>query len=256
MQKESWEYMLKNKNIVITGSNRGIGYAVLKACAENGADIFACMRNKSDELERKLYNISEGYGVNIYPVYFDLCDEQMIKDGVSEILKYKIPISGIVNNAGVVGAKSLFLMTSMEDIRGTFDINFFGPVFFTQRLLKNMIRNKGGSIVNISSAAAIDGDPAQFGYIASKAAMIGAAKKWANELGSYGIRVNAVAPGVTNTDMASEMKEELLVETVANTAMHRIGQPEEIAKTVVYLLSDYSSYMTGQTIRVDGGLHP
>ncbi len=248
--------MLENKNIVITGSNRGIGYAVLKACAENGANVFACMRNKSDEMERKLHNISEEYEVNIYPVYFDLCDEQMIKDGVSEILKYKIPISGIVNNAGIAGAKSLFLMTTMEDIRSTFDVNFFGHVLLTQRLLKNMIRNKCGSIVNISSAAAIDGDPAQFGYITSKAAMIGAVKKWANELGSYGIRANAVAPGVTNTDMVSEMREELLADTVGNTAMHRIGQPDEIAKTVVYLLSDYSSYMTGQTVRVDGGLHP
>lgn len=248
--------MLKDKNIVITGSNRGIGFAVLKACAENGANIFACMRAQSEELEKKMQVLSDKCGVEIHPVYFDMGDERMIREGASEILKYKVPISGIVNNAGVIGTKSLFLMTSMEDIRHTFDINFFGHVFLTQRLLKNMIRNKSGSIVNISSAAALDGDPAQFEYVTSKAAMIGAAKKWANELGGYGIRANAVAPGVTETDMVSEMKTELLSGTVGNTALHRIGRPDEIAETVVYLLSDHSSYMTGQVVRIDGGLHP
>ncbi len=248
--------MLKDKNIVITGSNRGIGFAVLKACIENGANVFACMRSRTEELESKLQNLSEKYGVAIHPVYFDLGEESMIKEGASEILKYKVPISGIVNNAGTIGTKNLFLMTSMEDIRRTFEINFFGHVFLTQRLLKNMIRGKRGSIVKISSAAALDGDPAQFEYVASKAAIIGATKKWANELGGYGIRVNAVAPGVTETDMVSEMKTELLSETIGNTALHRIGQPDEIAKTVVYLLSDYSSYVTGQVMRADGGLHP
>lgn len=248
--------MLKGKNIVLTGSNRGIGAAILRACAENGANIFACMRSRSVDDEEQLQQIAQKYGVEIYPVYFDLGDEQSIKDGASQILKYKLPIAGIVNNAGVVGVKNLFLMTSMQEIRQTFDVNFFGPVFLTQRLLKNMIRGKGGSIVNISSAAALDGDPAQFEYVSSKAALIGAAKKWANELGVYGIRANAVAPGVTKTDMAAEMDEDLRAETLANTALKRMGQPEEIAAAVVFLLSDQSAYVTGETIRIDGGLHP
>lgn len=248
--------MLRNKNIVITGSNRGIGAAVLSKCAENGANVFACMRRRSEEQEAYLQQMAQKNGVKIYSVYFDLSDEQSIKNGASQILRYKMPISGIINNAGVTGTKKLFLMTSMDEIRSTFDINFFGAVFLTQRLLKNMIRNKRGSIVNISSAAALDGDPAQFEYVASKAAMIGATKKWANELGSYGIRVNAIAPGVTQTAMVEEMKADLLNQTVDNTALRRIGQPDEIAEAAVYLLSDKSSYVTGQTMRIDGGLHP
>lgn len=248
--------MLKGKNIVITGCNRGIGAAVLTECIENGANVFACMRNQSEEYEQRLEQLAEKADVKIYPIYFDLSDEQEIRGGASQILKYKMPISGIVNNAGIVGAKNLFLMTSMEEIRNTFDVNFFGPVFLTQRLLKNMVRNKAGSIVNICSAAALDGDPAQFEYVSSKAALIGATKKWANELGNYGIRANAVAPGVTETDMVAQMQIQLRDKVLANTALERMGQPDEIAKIVVFLLSEQSAYMTGQTVRVDGGLHP
>ena len=115
------------KNIVITGANRGIGRAIVQLCAENGANIFACMRTKVDEVEKSFCELAEEYNVQIYPIYFDMTDEQSIKNGATEILKYKMPIDGMVNNAGVVGKKNLFLMTSMNDIKDVFQANFLFP---------------------------------------------------------------------------------------------------------------------------------
>ena len=247
--------MLKNKNIVLTGSNRGIGLAILEECAGNGANIFACMRSHHSETDERILAVAEENQVHIYPVYFDMCDEGAVKDACAEILGYKMPIDGIVNNAGVVGDKNLFFMSSLQDIRAAFDVNFFGPMLLIQRLCKNMIRNKRGAIVNISSVAAIEGSPAQLGYVSSKAALIGATRRLAIELGEYGIRVNAVAPGIIETDMLAQMDKNVKEEQVAFTALKRQGLPKEIAKTVKYLLSEESSYLTGQVIRVDGGLH-
>ncbi len=247
--------MLRGKNIVLTGSNRGIGLAILKECAKNGANVFSCMRSRDSGTEELIKKIADENGVNIYPVYFDIADEAAIKEAAAEILGHGLPIGGIVNNAGMVGNKALFLMSSMRDIRDTFDVNFFGAMALTQRLCKSMIRNRGGSIVNISSAAAIDGSPAQLGYVASKAALIAATKRLSIELGGYGIRVNAVAPGITETDMLSDMDDAAREDQVSHSALKRPGAPEEIAKTVRYLLSDESGYITGQVIRADGGLH-
>jgi 3-oxoacyl-[acyl-carrier protein] reductase len=144
-------------------------------------------------------------------------------------------------------------MTSLNDMRSTFEVNFFGPMFFTQRLLKNMLRQKRGSIVNMASVAAIDGEPAQFAYVSSKAAMVGATKKLSSELGNVGIRVNAVAPGMIDTDMGEQIENEKKAEMLIGTAIKRLGTTEEVADMVVYLLSDKASYVTGQVIRIDGG---
>ena len=162
-------------------------------------------------------------------------------------------MSGIVNNAGITGSKKLFSMTSMQEIKDVFEVNFFGPMLFTQSLIRNMMKQGQASIVNISSMAAIDGEPAQFGYVSSKAALIGATKKLSSELAGYGVRVNAIAPGVTDTSMINEMSDNVMEETLRRVALHRLGRPEEIADAVVYLLSDHSSYVTGQVLRIDGG---
>lgn len=245
--------MLKDKNIIVTGANRGIGLAIVKECAKNHANLWACVRNCSDEIKKIYDEMQEEYGVNIQIVELDLINSESIKCAATSILNEKIGIDGVVNNAGTTGSRELFSMTSMDEIRDTFEVNFFGPMFFLQRLLRRMIKGKSGSVVNISSIAAIDGEPAQFEYVSSKAAIIGATRKLASELNPFGIRVNAVAPGMIDTEMIEEMDESLKAKTLERTVMKRLGTSEEIAKTVVFLLSENSSFITGQVIRVDGG---
>lgn len=245
--------MLTEKSIIVTGSNRGIGKAIVEECAKNHADVWACMRQVTDENVLSMEELSKKYNVTIKAIELDLLDKDSIKNAATEILSEKIQIDGIVNNAGATGPYRLFSMTSMEDIRETFEVNFFGPILFLQRFLKKMMRWKTGSIVNIASIAAIDGEPAQLEYVSSKAAMIGATRKLASELGQFGIRVNAVAPGMTDTDMVREMNAGLMEKTLDRTMMHRLAKAEEIAQAVVFLLSDQSAFITGQTIRVDGG---
>lgn len=242
-----------NKNYVITGANRGIGLAILKKVIEEGCNAWACMRTISEDTKSLISKMEMESDVWVRPVELDLNSEKSIKTAVNTILSAKTPIDGIVNNAGITGPIKTFSMMSLNEIRDTFDVNFFGPTFFTQRLLKNMMRNKGGSIVNIVSVAALDGEPAQFAYVTSKAAMIGATKKLSSELAPYAIRVNAVAPGMIDTDMGSSIDEKIVERMLLSIPIKRKGEPSEIANTVFFLLSEDSAYISGQIIRVDGG---
>lgn len=246
--------MLTGKNIVVTGANRGIGKAVVEACARSGANVWACMRTVNEASAAWLTQLEREGGIQAKPVALDVSDEESIRAASASILAEKRPIDGLVNNAGTTGPSRLFSMTGMEELKATFEVNLFGPLFFTQRLLRSMIRNKSGSIVNIASAAALDGEPAQLPYVASKAAVIGAARKLASELAPFHIRVNAVAPGIIDTDMGDQISDEATKRTLSRTAMKRKGTAPEVADLVIYLLSDGASYMTGQTLRPDGGM--
>ena len=145
-------------------------------------------------------------------------------------------------------------MTTMQEIRDEFEVNFFAQMELTQYISRMMIRNKRGSIVNISACAAIDGNTGMLPYVSSKSAVIGSTKRLAIELGMYGIRVNSVAPGLTDTDMASQMEGGLEKDTLRHVILGRKADPEEIANVVAFISSDLASYMTGQIIRVDGGM--
>ena len=136
-----------------------------------------------------------------------------------------------------------------------FEINFFAQTVFTQYILKSMMKNKNGSIVYISSSSAMDGNEGRSAYAASKAALISQAKVLSRELGSNNIRVNTIAPGLTDTDMMSKnTPKKIIEETILRTSLKRIGKPNQIAKTALFLSSDMSDYITGQVIRVDGGM--
>ena len=245
--------MLKNKNIVITGATGGIGRAIVNECAKNHANVWALLRKVDDDTKMWIEELKIQNNVEIKPVIIDFLDRESIREATSKIIEEKISIDGIVNNAGVVGNIELFSMTRMDDIKETFEINFFGPMEFTQRLLKRLMRQKKGSIVNISSIASLDGEPGQFAYVSSKAAINGATKKLSNELAPFNIRVNAIAPGMVDTNMLSNMTEELKMDMLNKLAIKRLAKPEEIGKLCTFLLSDNSEFITGQIIRIDGG---
>ena len=245
--------ILKNKNVVITGCLKGIGLSTLEVFAENGANIFACVQNEDFEFETYIKKLSEQYSVFIIPVYFDLANYDSIKSGMKYIQSFNYPIHGLVNIAGMVH-NGLLHMTTIEKMKEVFDINFFSHLYITQFISKLMMKSKSGSIVNISSISAIDGNHGQVAYSSSKAAIIGATKTLSIELGKYGIRVNAIAPGVIATDMTKELSEDKLNNLLNKTKLNRIGKAVEVANSLVYLISDKSSYLTGQIIRVDGGI--
>jgi|TARA_Y100000031_G_C8210659_1_gene380749 3-oxoacyl-[acyl-carrier protein] reductase len=246
--------LLKGKTVVLTGSNRGIGKAMLEVFAKNGANIWACVRKPDDNFTRDIAVLTEKTGVTISPVYFDLADVEQVKEGVKTIRSSKQSVDILVNNAGI-NYTSLLQMTPIDKMKDVFDINFFSQMLLTQYILKIMTRQMSGSIINLSSSAAIEGNEGRTAYASSKAAMICSTKVLARELSAYNIRVNAIAPGLTQTDMMVESTpEDALENTLQRICMKRVGRPEEIANVALFLSSDLSSYMTGQVLRVDGGM--
>ena len=245
--------LLKDKNVIITGTARGIGAAMVEEFAKNGANIWAHARNQTPEIEKRNKDVSEKYGVKITPIYFDMTDYNAMKEAVKKIRSEKQSIDALVNNAGII-YNALFLMSDVQNLRQQFEVNFFAVFLFTQYIAKLMTRQGYGSIVNISSTAAFDGNMGKSVYGASKAAVWAMTKSIASELGANGIRANCIAPGVTETDMLKTMPEHILTETKEFSDLKRLGKPSEIATTAVFLASDKSSYVTGQVIRVDGGI--
>ena len=246
--------LLSGKNAIITGAAGGIGKATVEYFAANGANIWACELRSSEQFEKDMADISDKYGVWIETVYFDVSDEEQVKEAIKQIRSKKCPIDILANVAGIAAASTSFHMTDMAKMKKVFEINFFALTLLTQYVSRLMLRQKYGSIVNIASIAGIDGDPAQYEYAASKAAVIGGTKKLARELAPYNIRVNAIAPGMIQTDMGAKIEDNLRDEILSKVMMKRMGRPEEIAHAIAFIASDMASYMTGQVIRVDGGM--
>jgi 3-oxoacyl-[acyl-carrier protein] reductase len=244
---------LQGKTALITGANRGIGYVILKLFAQEGANIIACMRSKNDDFKSELQMSALKYNVSIIPYYFNLNDENSIKETFRDIYRHKYPIDILVNNAGVV-SKGLLQMTTIDSIKEIFQINFFSQVLITQYVLKIMRLAKHGSIINMGSISGIDAYTANTSYGCSKAALIYFTKTLSQEYAHCNIRVNTIAPGMTDTNMAKEMGEEANNEILSRCALKRLAKPEEIAQLALFLASDNSSFITGQTIRVDGGM--
>ena len=199
--------ILKGKTAVITGCLQGIGRATLDVFAQNGANIFACCQYEADEFIDHVKNLSNEYGVEIIPIYFDLMDDASIKQAAREIQKSKKAIDILVNIAGMT-KDALFQMVTMDQMKMVFQINYFSQILFSQYMIKLMLKNGSGSIINTSSISALDGNSGQLVYASSKAAIIAATKTMSAEFAPKGIRVNAIAPGIIDTAMTAIVPKE------------------------------------------------
>ena len=244
--------MLTGKNAIITGSNRGIGLAVVEVFAEQGATVWACARTQSEEFEGRLEEIASKNSAAVTPVYFDVSDKAAAKEAVRKIGRAAGKIDILVNNAGV-SFEGFFSMTSFETMQKTMEVNFLSQVYLAQLVSRYMMKAKAGSIVNVASVAGIESEEGGIAYGSSKAAVIFATKTMSLELGPYGIRVNSVSPGFIDTDMWAGRKDEIKEKILSETPLRRQGEPREAANAILFLASDLSSYITRQNIVVDGG---
>lgn len=246
--------MLSNKNIVVTGCLQGIGKATLEKFAKNGANIFACAYQQNEEFEGFCDALAKENGVQVIPIYFDMADIASVKEAAKSIQKFKMEIHGLVNIAGI-NRDAYFSMISYQDMVDTFQVNVYSQIILSQYIVKLMQRYKTeGSIVFTSSITALDGNAGQVTYGASKAALLGAMRSMALELGTNGIRVNAVCPGVIKTPMTEKLSQEVIESKEKMMEIPRLGEADEVADVFMYLMSDLSTHISGQTIRVDGGI--
>jgi len=235
---------------VVTGANGGIGLAVVKNLIINGYFVVACTKSNSKRLEK--FKSESEISDRIFIEICDITNSEQVKNTIKKIFSLFKRVDILVNSAGIPHGK-LFLMSQKEDLHNVFETNFFSLLIFTQSIARIMGRNKNGSIVNISSISAFRHDEGTLAYGASKAALNFATSVLAKELAHQGIRVNAIAPGVTNTPMLKSMEKNAINKQIDESALKKIATPSEIASSVYFLCKESSSHITGQVIKVDGG---
>jgi 3-oxoacyl-[acyl-carrier protein] reductase len=245
--------MLEGKNIVVSGSLQGIGKETVSFLAQSGCNIWACAHYLTDEYLAFCEALASRYNVSVTALTADYSDLDSVKAMTRKILKEKVKVDGIVHIAGIAN-DAMFAMTSSASLSDTYKINVTASLVLTQGLARSMLKHKGGSIVFTSSISAIDGNEGQLAYASSKAALIGAMKTLSKELGVANVRVNSISPGVINTDMNKAVPKDIIDEKLGITSLRRVGEPIEVSKVIAFLMSDLSSYVTGQNIRIDGGM--
>ena len=235
---------MTKKNIFISGASRGIGKSMAQHFAKSNFNVVGTSRNNF-----KFDNNLE----NLLPIKLDVTSRNDVKDCFDELKTKNLLPDILINNAGIT-ADQLFLRMSDDDWDNVINTNLTGTFNLTKIFLKNMIKNKFGRIINISSISGLMGNPGQVNYSSSKAALNGFTKSLAKEVGSRNITVNCVAPGFIDTDMTSYIGDNERNEILKQIPLNKFGLPEDISKLVMFLMSDEASYITGQTIPIDGGL--
>ena len=234
-----------NKEVVfISGASRGIGTAIAESFAQLGHTVIGTSRN-----EFKFENKQD----NLIPLALDIADRSSINNCVEYLKDNNLKPSILINNAGIT-SDQLFLRMKDEEWDNVIATNLTGTFNLTKALIKNMIKNRYGRIINISSVSGLMGNPGQVNYSSAKAGLSGFTKSLAKEVGSRGITVNSVAPGFIETDMTSYLEGDAKEKLINEIPLKRLGSANDIADLVVFLASNDASYITGQTISVDGGL--
>ncbi len=244
--------LLENKRIIITGGSRGIGKSIVEEALNEGASICSINRSPSPHLD-DLNSLAEQKGVSLHWIYADVSNEESITAAVQEAEKLLGGVDVLINNAGITRDGLLFGMK--KDAWDQVINTNLSSAFFTSKVVARMMaRQRSGSIINMTSVVGIMGNGGQANYSASKAGLIGLTKSVAREVGSRGVRVNAIAPGFIQTDMTEVLSDEVKDGLQKNIPLQRIGVPQEVAKVALFLASDMSTYITGQVIQVDGGM--
>jgi 3-oxoacyl-[acyl-carrier protein] reductase len=244
--------LLDSKNVIITGGSRGIGKGIAEVFAQQGANV-AFTYNSSASSAKELEDHLKTYGVNAKAYQSDASDFEQAQKLADDVIKDFGNIDVLVNNAGIT-KDNLLMRMSENDFDKVIKVNLNSVFNLTKAVLRPMLKQRHGSIINISSVVGIKGNAGQANYSASKAGIIGFSKSVALELGSRNIRSNVVAPGFIETEMTEKLDEKTVEGWRQAIPLKRGGQSEDIANACVFLASDMSSYITGQTLSVDGGM--
>lgn len=243
---------LTGKTAIVTGGSRGIGRAIALCLAEEGANVAVIYAGNTAAAEETQKAIAEKGGQAI-AIQCDVANEDAVTAMMKQVKEQFGSIDILVNNAGIT-RDGLLMRMKTADWQAVLDTNLTGTFFCTKAVTKIMMKQRSGAIVNLTSVVGLTGNAGQANYAAAKSGIIGFTKSVAKELASRGIRVNAVAPGCIDTDMTAVLSDAVKDEMLKTIPLGRVAQPEEVAKAVLFLVSDCASYITGQVLNVDGGM--
>ncbi|WP_307334736.1 3-oxoacyl-[acyl-carrier-protein] reductase [Caldalkalibacillus uzonensis] len=243
---------LSGKVALVTGGARGIGRAIVLALAKAGADV-AINYAGSEQAASQLVQEVEHLGQKAIAVKANVAEQAAVNDMVKQVIETFGRLDILVNNAGIT-RDNLLMRMKEEEWDAVINVNLKGVFNCTKAVTRQMMKQKSGRIINISSVVGVMGNAGQANYVAAKAGVIGLTKTTARELAARGITVNAVAPGFIQTDMTDVLGEEIKEQLLTQIPLGRLGDPDDIARVVKFLASDDAAYITGQTIHVDGGM--